>query len=154
MFARRSYKDLRNMYLSVNPDCERCGAKAEQVHHIAGRGKGRHCNLKLFMSICRPCHIWIHRNEEQARDEGILLKGMSLDVALTIRRGVRCSRAPTVPENRGEFAIITSRGIFKLPPRCQNESTKRDLEQKGIPVVTWFGGGVPTMAWTGRKLCP
>lgn len=48
--------------------CEACGAKAVDVHHINGRGKGKD-NINNLMALCRKHHNLAHseisKNEMQ-----------------------------------------------------------------------------------------
>lgn len=49
-------KRLRKIKLeSVNYVCEKCGAKATEVHHLDCK-KNNH-NLKNLVAVCRKCHI-------------------------------------------------------------------------------------------------
>jgi hypothetical protein len=43
--------------------CECCGGKANDIHHIDGRGKGKN-EIKNLMAICRDCHDRIHNKSE------------------------------------------------------------------------------------------
>lgn len=50
--------------------CERCGAPANQVHHLAGReGAALHDPLNLAL-LCNPCHDYCHDRPEAAMAEG------------------------------------------------------------------------------------
>jgi 5-methylcytosine-specific restriction endonuclease McrA len=41
--------------------CEVCGAKAVDIHHICGRGKGKD-ELWNLIALCRECHNKAHAN--------------------------------------------------------------------------------------------
>lgn len=41
--------------------CEACGAKAQDIHHIYGRGEGRDVITNL-MALCRKHHDIAHKN--------------------------------------------------------------------------------------------
>ena len=41
--------------------CEVCGARAKDIHHIRGRGKGKDVITNL-MAVCRSCHDKCHSN--------------------------------------------------------------------------------------------
>lgn len=68
----RTYKKLRNDYLKNNPNCERCGGAATDLHHRITRQY--HLNdVGVFCSLCRECHDWVHANDAEARKQGYLL---------------------------------------------------------------------------------
>jgi hypothetical protein len=39
--------------------CENCGARAQDIHHIHGRGKGKDV-IENLMAVCRKCHTACH----------------------------------------------------------------------------------------------
>lgn len=41
--------------------CEACGAKAVDIHHINGRGKGKDV-ISNLMALCRKHHTQAHEN--------------------------------------------------------------------------------------------
>jgi 5-methylcytosine-specific restriction endonuclease McrA len=43
--------------------CERCGAKASQIHHINGRGKDKDV-IENLIALCRDCHNHAHASKE------------------------------------------------------------------------------------------
>lgn len=42
--------------------CEICGAKAADIHHINGRGKGKD-NIFNLAALCRECHRKVHEGK-------------------------------------------------------------------------------------------
>jgi 5-methylcytosine-specific restriction enzyme A len=48
------WKQIRNKYLIAHPRCERCGAKATQVHHRLGVARGH--EEKNLEALCQRCH--------------------------------------------------------------------------------------------------
>jgi hypothetical protein len=42
--------------------CECCGRKANDIHHISGRGKNKDV-IENLMALCRKCHERIHQSE-------------------------------------------------------------------------------------------
>ena len=74
-YNTKYWKALRNSYIRQHPLCERCLSlgkvtPAEHVHHIipflTGTTKQERFKLLLdntnLMSLCVPCHKWIHNN--------------------------------------------------------------------------------------------
>ena len=47
-----------------------CTLRAEQVHHIAGRGGPDPHRLDNLLGVCAPCHAYIHAHPEEARTRG------------------------------------------------------------------------------------
>ena len=60
------YVGLRKVFLVNNPRCEICGVPSSEVHHKRGRFGDRLNDDNFFMSVCRSCHNWIHRNPLEA----------------------------------------------------------------------------------------
>jgi len=67
------YSAVRLEYLQHNPLCERCGKKADQIHHKKGRFGERLNDKDFFMAVCMTCHNWIHSNSIEAYSKGYLL---------------------------------------------------------------------------------
>lgn len=66
------YKELRALYLSDYPICEKCeSSKATQIHHKA-KQKGYN-KFRFFMAICNECHTWIHDNSKLSYELGYLI---------------------------------------------------------------------------------
>ncbi len=69
--ALKIYLLLRKDFIADNPRCkanlENCTFTTEDVHHRGLRGKNLN-NVDLFMSVCRNCHIDIHKNSKRARE--------------------------------------------------------------------------------------
>lgn len=44
--------------------CRKCGAVANDIHHIENRQKNRPDldEAENLISLCRPCHTWVHSN--------------------------------------------------------------------------------------------
>lgn len=61
------WKNLRNTIMSSEPDCQCCGKKASDVHHMTYRNI---VDIKLtdLLPVCRSCHDYIH---EAIKDEWI-----------------------------------------------------------------------------------
>ena len=62
------WQRTREAFLHICPVCERCGAKATDVHHVDGLGpRGPHGHdFGNLESLCHPCHS-SHSAKEQAR---------------------------------------------------------------------------------------
>jgi len=69
----REYKKVREVYLIANPNCERCGNEATDIHHKKGRIGNDLINDNYFMAVCRPCHTWIENNPKEAKQIGYSL---------------------------------------------------------------------------------
>ncbi len=54
------WRDLRGRKLNRNPQCERCQAKACDVHHVRYRNIFD-VQLHDLLSLCRACHTEEHR---------------------------------------------------------------------------------------------
>ena len=66
------YRKLRDDYLKKHPNCERCGGKATDLHHKKPRQY--HLNdVGVFCALCRDCHMLVHDNDRQSREQGFLL---------------------------------------------------------------------------------
>ena len=39
--------------------CENCGKRAQDIHHVHGRGKGKDV-IENLMALCRDCHKAAH----------------------------------------------------------------------------------------------
>lgn len=51
--------------------CEVCGAKAVDIHHITGRGKGKDV-ISNLMALCRKCHNAAHGLEKTYLHKDVL----------------------------------------------------------------------------------
>lgn len=79
------YSKLRILFLKRHPWCELCISplalaensnqpcmvRASTVHHCAGRGK-HYLDVKTWKAGCWPCHDWVERNKNQARELGLI----------------------------------------------------------------------------------
>ena len=71
----KEYTKVRKDYMAAHPRCELCNkADATDIHHKAGRWKGRLVDANFFMSLCRDCHEHIHKNPAWAYGNGYLIK--------------------------------------------------------------------------------
>jgi hypothetical protein len=73
--AEQAYTILRRKFMEEKPMCEAtahcCTKASHDVHHMDGRGKN-HLVVSTWLSVCRPCHVWIHNNPIEARQLGYL----------------------------------------------------------------------------------
>jgi len=53
--------------------CEVCGARAVDIHHINGRGKGRDV-IGNLVALCRKCHNAAHGLEKTYLHKDVLTK--------------------------------------------------------------------------------
>lgn len=54
-----------------------CTGRAEQTHHVAGRGGDDPHRLDNLKVLCAHCHQWTHLNPRQARRLGLMRSRMS-----------------------------------------------------------------------------
>lgn len=68
------YSKLRKEYFKEHPmcECEGCNKRAEDIHHMAGRGRNTN-KVETWMAVCRKCHDRIHANPSWARKVGYLV---------------------------------------------------------------------------------
>lgn len=67
------YRFVRNVYLDENPECEKCGGVANEIHHKLHIRTGKALTeTKYFMAICRPCHKFVHDYPKNAIANGWL----------------------------------------------------------------------------------
>ena len=71
--TEQEYKKKKELYLSLNRQCERCSKHAIEIHHKNGRTGNRLIDEEYFMSICRDCHVFLHENPILAREKGWLI---------------------------------------------------------------------------------
>jgi 5-methylcytosine-specific restriction endonuclease McrA len=51
----------------------RCPESAlPQPHHIKPRSQGGKHEISNLMAVCFECHIWIHANPREAKEQGLL----------------------------------------------------------------------------------
>lgn len=73
-----TYKVVKAMWkiLLVSRDewkCARCGGKpSDSPHHKHGKIHGLLNEMRLFIPLCRNCHIWIDEDRKEARRMGLL----------------------------------------------------------------------------------
>jgi hypothetical protein len=54
--------------------CARCGSPGPlHVHHRIRRSQGGKDDPATLITLCEPCHRWVHGNPMAARREGLLL---------------------------------------------------------------------------------
>ena len=72
----RQYAKCKKVFLREHPNCARCGTwkgfAVRDLHHWAKRAGKLYLEEKLWMMLCRECHDWVHRNEQQAQKDGWL----------------------------------------------------------------------------------
>lgn len=68
------YHGKRLIYLMEHPNCEfpGCNQQASDIHHKKSRGLYLN-DVSTWMSVCRHHHTWIHDNDKEAREKGLLL---------------------------------------------------------------------------------
>lgn len=56
--------------------CERAGCteRAAHMHHVLRRSQGGTHTPTNLAHLCATCHMWVHRNPNQARAEGLLTR--------------------------------------------------------------------------------
>lgn len=69
----REYKKIRDNFMIENPNCERCGNEATDVHHKKGKIGNDLIDVRYFLSVCRSCHYWIECNPKEAKELGFSL---------------------------------------------------------------------------------
>lgn len=74
----KTYRKVRDEYFKEHPSCEaristNCYSVPVDLHHKKSRGKHL-CDVSTFMSVCRPCHIWIHEHPAEALELGFIIK--------------------------------------------------------------------------------
>jgi len=59
-----------------NYECQRCHLEGNHAHHIVPRGRAPHLRLTLSngLTLCGPCHYWVHSHVAQATAAGFLSK--------------------------------------------------------------------------------
>ena len=66
------YQQAKREHFALNPFCAICGFGADDIHHMAKRGKNL-CNKDTFLSLCRRCHCEVHDNPAWAKENGYIL---------------------------------------------------------------------------------
>ena len=69
------WKNLRSLILDSNPDCQCCGQKATDVHHLVYRNIVD-VRITDLLPVCRNCHDYIH---DAIRDGWISQEVQDLD---------------------------------------------------------------------------
>jgi len=69
----KEYKKVRENWLEDNYICERCGSWGNEIHHKRGRFNERLNDTDYFMTVCSPCHRYIHDNSQESYDKGWLI---------------------------------------------------------------------------------
>ena len=72
----RIYAKRKKAFLRTHTHCARCGDwkgfECRDLHHWAKRAGKLYLEEKLWITLCRECHDWVHRNEQQAQRDGWL----------------------------------------------------------------------------------
>ena len=73
--ADRLRQWMRVQFLTIHPDCERCGQPATDVHEIIRRSQAKDAALRpeLFVALCRSCHTWATEHPKDAHRDGYVL---------------------------------------------------------------------------------
>lgn len=66
----RVYLARRRVFLAANPRCARCGARATEVHHRAGRDGFRLLHEPWWLPVCARCHKDITEHPADALANG------------------------------------------------------------------------------------
>ncbi len=70
--ARRAYLAKRGVWIQGRRCCNCVGTAATEVHHTRGRLGGLLMDDAYWLPVCSGCHNWIHNNQDQARERGLL----------------------------------------------------------------------------------
>jgi hypothetical protein len=74
--TQHQYRKQAVQFLTDNPSCQLCGARATTVHHKQGRGQFL-LDQTTWMCICMPCHRKIHDEPKWAMEVGYLLSRLN-----------------------------------------------------------------------------
>lgn len=78
------YLPIAAMYKKLYPICECCDAinahmslepicgGTDDIHHVKGRDGYLLFDVRFFKAACRPCHSWLGRNIDEARELGLI----------------------------------------------------------------------------------
>lgn len=57
-YGNRRWQKTSRRYLTLHPNCENCGNRANQVHHLDGLGYNgpRGYDQNNLQALCQPCH--------------------------------------------------------------------------------------------------
>lgn len=74
----KEYRKKRDAFMKANKVCQfpECRELATDLHHKKSR-EYYLCDESIFMALCRAHHMWIHDNDKQAREMGLLLSSLS-----------------------------------------------------------------------------
>lgn len=74
LLALKEYRVVRDKYLKDNPICEvkGCNSREVELHHKKPRAYHL-CDVSVFMSVCRACHLKIEASDSWARSKGYKL---------------------------------------------------------------------------------
>lgn len=78
----KAYRIARDKYFIEHSICEaristNCCSVPVDLHHKKSRGKHL-CDVSTFMSVCRPCHTWIHEHPTEALELGFIIKRLDI----------------------------------------------------------------------------
>jgi hypothetical protein len=74
----QAYTKLRKPFMEANPMCQAslhcCSGSSTDVHHkYSGKDRSKyHLVVSTWLSVCRPCHNYIHDNPKESRELGLL----------------------------------------------------------------------------------
>lgn len=68
--AERKYLVARRRFLEDNPNCARCGERASEVHHMAGRRGDALLDEARWLPLCSADHRWVTEHPRQAIADG------------------------------------------------------------------------------------
>lgn len=52
-----------------------CIGEAHHAHHVLPRSRGGPDTLENLVSLCGPCHVWVHGHPDEATALGLLRSG-------------------------------------------------------------------------------
>jgi len=78
----RAWKRIRDRYAAKHPNCERCGAPTEEIHHITPLCEGGGYDDTNLMALCRRCHKWIHERAKDCQYLASLIPGLDAEPEL------------------------------------------------------------------------
>ena len=71
---QRVYTKLRREFLEANPWCLRCGGRATEVHHKAGRVGALLLDASKWAAMCSDCHRYAGSHPQEAYERGWSLR--------------------------------------------------------------------------------
>lgn len=68
----KAYSVLRAQFLKDFDSCKKCGRPATDIHHAYHRVGKAMLDTSTWISMCRECHDWVHKNPKEAIKRGYL----------------------------------------------------------------------------------